>query len=72
MYEDRFSKIPKNQINLPERESVKTLLREKLHREIQGIRTSTDEYQELDLLDPQEVRNMITEIKNRLGKDYKK
>lgn len=41
---------------------LKNLLRDKIHREMQGFRTSTEEYKELEQVNPADIRGIVNEI----------
>lgn len=47
--------------------TLRKILSDKIHREIQGFRTSPSEYKELDQVNPQDIKKIINEIKMKLG-----
>jgi hypothetical protein len=46
---------------------IKKLIVDKLHREVQGFRTGPTEYKELDKVNPQDILNIIRNVKQKLG-----
>ena len=47
--------------------TIKTLLRNKILKEIQGLRTASSDYAELDNVNPQDIQIIMKEIKVQLG-----
>lgn len=47
--------------------TVKNLLRNKILKEIQGLRTASSDYAELDNVNPQDIQIIMKEIKVQLG-----
>jgi hypothetical protein len=43
------------------------MLRDKLMREIQGLRTSNADYKDLDKINPADVEKVINQIKSKLA-----
>jgi CO dehydrogenase/acetyl-CoA synthase gamma subunit (corrinoid Fe-S protein) len=66
-YESRFSKENLSKLKLADEIDIKNLLREKLHRELQGFRTSTAEYAELDKVNPDDILNIVQQINSIVG-----
>jgi hypothetical protein len=66
-YESRFSKDNLSKLKLADEIDIKNLLREKLHRELQGFRTSTSEYAELDKFNPDDIVNIVQQINSIVG-----
>merc|ERR1712193_413280 len=66
-YEQRFTKDNMARLKLADEIDIKNLLREKLHRELQGFRTSTAEYQELDKVNPDDIVNIVQQINSIIG-----
>jgi hypothetical protein len=64
-----MNKLPKinPSLKLSDSIEIKNLLVEKLHREMQGFRTSPSEYKELDKVNPQDIMNIIQNIKKRIS-----
>jgi len=48
--------------------TVKNLLRQKILKELQGLRTSSADYAELDNVNPQDIQIIMKEIRIQLGK----
>ncbi len=66
-YESRFTKENMAKLKLADEIDIKNLLREKLHRELQGFRTSTAEYVELDKVNPDDIVNIVQQINSIVG-----
>lgn len=47
--------------------TLKKMLKEKLYKEIQGFRTYPSEYTELDKVIPDDINNVIVQIKQKLS-----
>lgn len=47
--------------------SVKAALKARLQKEIEGIRVSPEEYKELDVVNPEDIRNLTAEIVAKLN-----
>jgi hypothetical protein len=47
--------------------SVKAALKARLQKEIEGIRVSSDEYKELDMVNPEDIRRLTAEIVAKLN-----
>ena len=47
--------------------TVKNLLRNKILKEIQGLRTASSDYAELNNVNPQDIQIIMKEIKVQLG-----
>jgi hypothetical protein len=43
------------------------MLRDKLHREIQGFRSTPSDYKELEKINPEDVEKVINQIKLKLN-----
>lgn len=54
-------------LKLTDSVEIKKILIDKLHREIQGFRTSPMEYKEIDKVNPQDIMNIIKSIRKKLG-----
>ena len=48
--------------------TVKNLLRQKILKEMQGLRTASADYAELDNVNPQDIQIIMKEIRIQLGK----
>ena len=48
--------------------TVKNLLRQKILKEMQGLRTASADYSELDNVNPQDIQIIMKEIRIQLGK----
>ncbi len=46
---------------------IKKKLKEKLKKEIQGIRTSSSNYPEIKIVDPKDLKSILKKIKNKLA-----
>jgi hypothetical protein len=67
-YEQKLLDDQKSQnLKLADEITLKDLIKDKLHREYQGLRSSADEYRELDQVNPSDIQNIADEIKKRLG-----
>jgi hypothetical protein len=66
-YEVKMRKDQLSKLKLSDEITIKNLLRDKLQREMQGFRTSPQEYKELDIVNPADLTNIITGIKTKLG-----
>ena len=47
--------------------TIKNQLREKLLKDIQGIRTSSKKYSEIKKVDPKDIKSIVNQIKQKLG-----
>ena len=68
-YEKMLTKDKLSNLKLSDNITIKNLLRDKLHREIQGFRTSKQEFKELDIVDPESISNIILRIKNIIDRN---
>ena len=66
-YEIKMRKDQLSKLKLSDEITIKNLLRDKLQREMQGFRTSPQEYKELDIVNPADITNIIAGIKTKLG-----
>jgi len=66
-YEAKMNKDLLSKLKLSDEITIKNILRDKMHREIQGFRTGKNEYKELEMVNPDDVLNVIKEIKLKLG-----
>lgn len=57
-----------SQIRLADQITLKNLLRDKLHREMQGFRVSSEEFKELEQVNPMDIRNIYSALEKKLGK----
>jgi len=62
MRKDQLSKL-----KLADEVTIKSLLRDKLHRELQGFRTSPGEFKELEKVNPADISRIISNIKLKIG-----
>jgi len=65
------TKIRKNQLSemkLSDVITIKNVLREKLHKEIQGFRSAATQYEELNRVNPQDIEIIMKNIKLHLEK----
>jgi hypothetical protein len=67
LYETRLNKNNLSQLKLADEVTLKNLLRDKLQREMQGFRTSSGEYKELEAVNPEDIQRIIHEIKGKIG-----
>ena len=47
--------------------TIKNVLRNKLHNEIQGFRTAPSHYSELESVNPKDIEHIMNDIKKGLG-----
>jgi hypothetical protein len=66
-YENKLRKDQLSNLKLADEITVKNILRDKLHRELQGFRTSPGEYLELEKINPADISGVIQNVKNKLG-----
>jgi hypothetical protein len=66
-YETKLRNDQMSQLKLADEVTIKQILRDKLHRELQGFRTSPGEYKELEKVNPADIANVIQNIKAKLG-----
>ena len=66
-YEHMLTKDKLSALKLSDEITIKNLLRDKLHREIQGIRTRKSEFKELEIVDPLVITKIIEDIKHKIG-----
>lgn len=66
-YETKMRKDELSKLKLSDEITIKNLLRDKLQREMQGFRTSPQEFKELDIVNPDDITNIIMGIKSKLG-----
>lgn len=62
-YETKLRKEALSKMKLSDEITLKELLRDKLHREMQGFRTSPGEYKDLDLVNPADIAKIISDVK---------
>jgi hypothetical protein len=66
-YIKKMSEDQHKGIRLSDEISLKNLLRDKLHREMQGLRVSNDEYKELEQLNTSDVQKIYDSVHAKLG-----
>lgn len=66
-YEAEINKQNDSKFKIADEVTLKKLLKEKLYKEIQGFRTSPSQYEELNKVLPEDINNVITQIKHKLG-----
>jgi len=66
-YETKLRKDQLSKLKLADEVTVKNILRDKLHRELQGFRTSPGEYKELEMVNPADIAKVIQNIKLKVG-----
>jgi len=62
-----MNKDQKAKLKLSDTITVKKILSDKLHRELQGFRTNPNQYKELESVNPKDIVRIIREIKLKLG-----
>ena len=66
-YEVEINNQRESQFKIADEVTLKNLLKEKLYKEIQGFRTSSSDYEELNKVKPEDINDVITQIKHKLG-----
>jgi len=66
-YENEINKQKDAKFKIADEVTLKNMLKEKLYKEIQGFRTSPSQYEELNKVKPEDINNVISQIKNKLG-----
>jgi len=66
-YEAEINNQRDSQFKIADQVTLKNLLKEKLYKEIQGFRTSSSEYEELNKVKPEDINDVISQIKQKLG-----
>lgn len=64
------TKIKRNELSsmkLSDIITIKNVLRNKLHNEIQGFRTAPSHYSELESVNPKDIEHIMNDIKKGLG-----
>lgn len=54
-------------LKLADEITLKELLKDKIHRELQGMRVSSSEYKELDQVNSDDIRRITTEVIKKIG-----
>lgn len=54
-------------LKLADEITVKDLIKEKIHREIQGLRSSPTKFQELEIVNKDDISRVTKEVLNKLG-----
>lgn len=54
-------------LKLADEITVKDLIKEKIHREIQGLRSSPTQFQELEIVNKDDISRVTKEVLNKLG-----
>ena len=65
-YTEKLHKDQLSELKLADIVTVKAMLRDKLHREIQVFRSNPSDYKELEKLNPEDVQKVINQIKLKL------
>jgi len=69
-YDEKMMKDLKDRsLKLADVITIKDLLRDKIHKEMQGIRVSTEEYKELDQVNPADINDISKKITDKFGVD---
>ena len=66
-YTEKLHKDQLSELKLADIVTVKAMLRDKLHREIQGFRSTPSDYKELEKINPEDVEKVINQIKLKLN-----
>jgi hypothetical protein len=66
-YEVKMRKDQLSKLKLADEVTIKNLLRDKLHREMQGFRTAPGEFKELEMVNPADITRIIHSIKLKIG-----
>ncbi len=66
-YEAEINRQNDSKFKIADEVTLKKMLKEKLYKEIQGFRTSPSQYEELNKVLPEDINNVITQIKQKLG-----
>jgi hypothetical protein len=66
-YEGKMRKEELSKLKLADEVTIKNLLRDKLQRELQGFRTSSQEYKELEVVNPSDITKIIHDIRLKIG-----
>ena len=66
-YEVKLKKSQNSKLKLSDVITIKNKIKKKLYREIQGLRTSSSNYKEIKNLNPNDLKTIIRQIKNKLG-----
>lgn len=66
-FEVSMKKSQLSKMKLADVITIKNQLREKLFKEIQGIRTSSYKYADIKKVDPKDLKSIVKQIKNKLG-----
>ena len=64
---EKMIRDQKAQMKLADEITIKDLLRQKLQREMQGFRVSDTEYEELKQVNPDDIKNIVAKINNKLA-----
>ena len=66
-YEVKLKKSQISKLKLSDVITLKNKIKNKLYREIQGLRTSSSNYKEIKNLNPNDLKRIIKQIKHKLG-----
>lgn len=66
-YETKMKTDQLSQLKLADEVTIKNLLKDKLHRELQGFRTSPSEFKDLEKVNPADISHIIDQIKLKVG-----
>ena len=66
-YEVKLKKSQFSKLKLSDVITLKNKIKKKLYREIQGLRTSSSNFSEIKNLNPNDLKRIIKQIKNKLG-----
>ena len=66
-YESKMRKEELSKLKLADEVTIKNLLRDKLQRELQGFRTSPQEYKEIEVVNPADITKIIHDIRLKIG-----
>ena len=65
-YEQKMKRDMTSQLHLADVITIRELLRDKLHREVQGFRTSSEEYKELEQVNPNDIRRVVRQVRQKI------
>jgi len=66
-YLQKIEKDKTSHMKLADEITIKELLRDKLHREIQGFRIAPQEYAELEQINPNDIKRVVDQVQLKLG-----
>lgn len=66
-YEVKLNNEKVSKFKIADEVTLKKMLKEKLYKEIQGFRSSHSDYEELNKVKPEDINNVISQIKHKLA-----